>query len=221
MSKKINHHIRRLTDLPDPLQELVDSLLRKSLGEKAIKVKFTFALINDIPKSIQQLKKQLKNYPDLPILPQVYKYELFFVFLDSNIKDYQIFIGIDEHFQILHYNLPVNPEHALKALYGEREAISLALDYAIKNSYPTEIESSDLKYSLDKRILIWSIYLLQEKINSKRKKCLALEVNLFELKDNIYATEVELTEVTISSIEMVADPFEPPPPPPPPKKEDI
>ena len=220
MSKKFNHHIQQLTDLPDPLPELVSSLLRKSLGEKAVKVKFTFALINDIPKSIQQLKKQLRNYPDLPILPTVYKYELFFAFLDSNIKDYQIFIGIDEHFQILYYNLPVNPDYALKAIYGENEATERALDYAIKNGYPTALESSYLKYSLDKRILIWVIYLLQEKINSKRKKCLALEVNLFELKDNIYATEVELIEETISSIEIAADPFEPPPPPPP-KKEDV
>lgn len=212
--------VHQLTDLPGEVSSLVQTLLHKSLGEKSNKVKLNFAFINDVPKRILHYKQNLKHFPDLPILPPVYKYEVLFTFSDTGIKDYQIYIGIDEHFQILYYNLPVNPDYALKAIYGENEATERALDYAIKQGYPTKIESTHLKYSLDKRILVWSIHLLREKINDVRKKCLAVEVDVQALKDILSAVEVELVEQTISSFEVLEDPFEPPPPPPP-KKEDV
>ncbi|WP_114790285.1 hypothetical protein U0035_13425 [Niabella yanshanensis] len=220
MQLKHLERVHQLTDLPYEVSAQVQTLLQKSLGEKINKVKLNFAYINDVPKRILQYKQHLRHLPDLPILPPVYKYEVLFTFSDTNIKDYQIYIGIDEHFQILHYNLPVNSDRPFKALYGEQEAIKIALDYVVKNGYNIDIETSLLKYSHDKKILIWTIYFLQEKINSKRKKCLEVAVNLYEPKDNIYITEAELVEETISSIEVANDPFEPLPPPPP-KKEDV
>ena len=211
--------VGQLSNLPDAVSELAESLLQKSLGNKIEKIKFNFAFINDVPKRIQQYKTELKNLPGL--LPPVYKYELFYIYADTGIKDYMVYIGIDDYLQILHYNLPLNPTHTIKALYGENQALKKALDYAVAEDYNTEVDSIHLKYSLDKHMLVWTVYLLQEKINSSRKKCLAIEINVQELKDIISATEVELVEETITSIEMEEERFEPPPPPPPLKKEDV
>ena len=215
MIVKHNQLIGKLADLPDSVSKLVQSLLQKSLGDKFNKLKFNFAYENDIPKRINQYKKQLKNFSD--ILPPVYKYELFFTYSDTNIKSYQIYIGIDEYLQIHQYTLPTNPEFAINGIYGEKAAIEIAVDYAAKNGYKTEIESTYLRYNIDKKILIWHINLLQQQINPTRKKCLTIEVDLCRDKTVLTAIESELVEETISVVEIEEDHFDPSLPPPPPK----
>lgn len=208
-------YINQYNQLPTPLSKLATSLLKRSLGKKYNKAKFNFAFINDIPKKIAQYKKQLKNhvYP----LPPVFKYQLIFAFSDTGIKDYQIYIALDEYLQVMHYNLPVHSDTTIKALYGEKEAIELATHYARQHNLETDVDTVILKYSLDHYTLLWSIIFIQKIISPKEKKCYTVQVSL---PDNsvISAQECTLKEevITLAATETIS--ISEPEPTPPPKR---